>query len=537
MRIVASLGAALAAVALSLGASSGAGAPAAREGGTFRVVIPAGFFTAIDPALDGGASATRLMRPACASLMSYSDEPPPAGLRLAPELAETDPVVTENGRRYTFTIRKDARFSTGAPVTARAFARAIERALNPAMNANAPFVSVLAPIIVGGDAVVAGKAASPAGVIARGRTLTLRLTKRVPDLPDTVISGLCAVPPNLPANPEGAKAPLPSPAPYYVAQYVPGELLVLERNRFYKGKRPHHVNRFVAELGAEEGSVIDDIASGKVDWGYGTTSAWADRSSELARRYGVNRSRFFVKPTDSIRMFLLNTSRPLFKDNVKLRQAVNFAVDRRALAREIGPFAGTPTDQYLRHRNERIYPLKRPDLRRARALANGHLRSAKAVLYTRSSPDDIAQARVLQQNLGAIGIKVDIVAFPGRLFLDKIAAGRNDFDIGRIAWISEAGPLPPSLLNHIFDGRTIGRPDNANYSYFNSPKYNRLLEQVSRLSGPERYRAYGKLDVRISRDAAPAIPVVFLNSITFVSARTGCIVLNPFLDLTAVCLK
>ena len=46
-------------------------------------------------------------------------------------------------------------------------------------------------------------------------------------------------------------------------------------------------------------------------------------------------------------MFVLNTSGPLFRNNVKLRQAVNFAVDRKALTRELGALAGTPTDQYL----------------------------------------------------------------------------------------------------------------------------------------------------------------------------------------------
>ena len=63
------------------------------------------------------------------------------------------------------------------------------------------------------------------------------------------------MPPNLPADPEGAKAPLPSAAPYYVAEYVPGERLVLERNRFYKGERPHHVTRFVAHPERRIGAV------------------------------------------------------------------------------------------------------------------------------------------------------------------------------------------------------------------------------------------------------------------------------------------
>ena len=41
----------------------------------------------------------------------------------------------------------------------------------------------------------------------------------------------------------------------------------------------------------------------------------------------------------------------------------------------------------------------------------------------------------------------------------------------------------------------------------------------------------------LSRDAAPAIPFASLNAWAFVSARVGCVVMNPHLDLTAVCLK
>jgi hypothetical protein len=43
--------------------------------------------------------------------------------------------------------------------------------------------------------------------------------------------------------------------------------------------------------------------------------------------------------------------------------------------------------------------------------------------------------------------------------------------------------------------------------------------------------------VRLSRDAAPGIPYGVTNALTFVSAKVGCVVRNPFLDLTAVCLK
>ena len=515
-----------------------AGSPrGVKDGGTFRIAQPAGSFLAIDPALVSSNADLHLTDAACGNLMAYPSKPLPAGGILRPELAETDPVVSKDGRTYTFTIRKDARFSDGSRLTARAFARAIERALDPAMKSG--YVGPgLAAALVGGEDVLAGKAKTPSGVSAKGRVLTLKVTKR--DLRFLEwMQELCAVPPSLPADPEGARAPLASPAPYYVAEYVPGERLVLERNRFYRGMRPHHVDRFVADLGAGAGAVIDDIASGKIDF---SSTNFGERASELQQRYGVNKpqGQFFVVPGNSLGMFVLNASGPLFKNNPKLRQAINFAVDRKALTRERGPLSGTPTDQYLSpsqpgYRDERIYPLKGPDLLRARALAKGNTRSGKAVLYTRPTPVDMAQAQVLQQNLEAIGIELEIVQFPGLLLFEKLATDGSLFDIGRVGFVHSPDP---AWFSDIFDGRTIGQPGNSNFSYLNSPKYNRLFDEARRLpAGPERNRAYGELDVQLSQDAAPAIPYVNANALTFVSARTGCVVLNPFLDLAAVCLK
>ncbi len=467
-----------------------AGTHVIKEGGTFRI---AGGPQGIDPALFGGDT---FLEPACGTLVS--------GLRLRPELAEAEPVVSRDRKTYTFTIRKDARFSTGASVTARAFARALDRIRDPAMQspAAADFQDIRE-------------------VVATGRTLTLRLTKPVPLL-RMLMTGLCAVPPNLPVDPEGAKAPLPSAAPYYVAEYVPGERLVLERNRFYKGNRVHHVDRFVADLKVDQGSMVDDVASGKFDIAAINASTAAARAAELVQRYGINKTQFWVAPGLGLRLFVLNTSRPLFRKNPKLRQAVNFAVDRRALTRELGPYGGRATDQYLlpvmpSFRDERIYPLKGPDLKKARALAKGNTRSGKAVLYTPSLSLPMAAAQIVQQNLKEIGLEVEIKAFPPQVAFGKMATPGESFDIGYIGWFGQMA-RDPSFLEWMFDGRSIANaPDFGNWSYFNSPKYNRLFDEASRLTGAERYRVYAELDVRLSRDVAPAIPWAAINDHEFVS--------------------
>ena len=231
----------------------------------------------------------------------------PRGLVLQTELAEADPNVSRDRRTYAFTVRKDARFSNGKPVAAQAFKHALERILNPAMDAD---TSSDFTAIVGAQEMLDGKATTLDGAAAKGRTLTLRLTKPVPDFL-VKIAGLCAVPPDLPVNPEGAGAPLPSAAPYYAAEFVPGERLVLERNRFYSGNRVHHVDRFVFSLSADPTLAVDDIESGKFDCCVDRATDIAARAAELARRYGVNKpgGQFFVKPGAGLRMFALNTSR------------------------------------------------------------------------------------------------------------------------------------------------------------------------------------------------------------------------------------
>jgi len=536
VRIVSIIAAALAAVAatVSLEAASGGGAALRQTGSTFRAAAVTGWFGAIDPALTGSPVDATVLQPACGSLLAYPVKGLPAGGNLGPELAESEPSISRNRRAYTFRIRKDARFSNGAAVTARDFKHTFERIFTPSMRSTYPEPYLN---IVGAQAMLDGAATTLSGITAQGRTLTIRLRRPVFDFPAR-LSLICVVPSNLPVDPEGARAPIPSAAPYYFAEYVPGERVVLQGNRFYRGPRPRHVERITVDLAADA-TVVDKVASGELDTVLGTPDLNA-RLPELAKRYGLNKGRFFSLPSLATRMFFLNTSRPLFRNNPRLRQALNFAVDRRALTRELGAYVASPTDQYLPptmpgFRDERIYPLKGPDVRRARELAKGNTRSGRAVLYTCSRPDCLAAGQILQRNAAAIGIEVQIVQFPTALFFDKIGTPGEPYDLAWVGWV--AAWNDPLYFMGLFDGRTLEQPRTDNYSRFDSPAYTRLIDRASRLSGVARYEAFGRLDVELARDAAPAIAYANGNSWAFVSARTGCVVMNPYFDLTSVCLK
>jgi peptide/nickel transport system substrate-binding protein len=521
-------------LALGLGLALAPLSPAApRSGGTFLVAEPAQYIDSIDAAVASGAGNVGLAA-ACASLMRVQDKPLPAGFRVAPELAAGPPKISADGKTYVFTIRKDARFSTGAPVTAADVAHTIDRALNPSLkwtNSGA-FQSV-----VGAQEVLAGKATSVAGISASSRTLTIRLTRPDGGFVENAASSLCVVPASTPMEPLLA-APIPSAAPYFVSEYVPSQRLVLERNPFYKGPRPQNVDRIVFDLTVDENGAIDDVLAGKADYAWVPNIFYAPRAPELARRFGVNKSQFFVEPSTFLRMFVLNTSRPLLRDNVPLRQAINYGLDRAAAVRLDGPYAGTPTDQFLPpilpgFVDARLYPLVETDVAKAKALAKGHLRGGRLVLYVPTLRVGLAQ--LVKSDLARIGLHVEIESFPPALYFNKLATRTEPFDMGFVGW--NFGVDPGTVLPALFDGTTIGTPGNANWSYFDAPRWNRALKAASRLTGEARYRAFGRLDVQIARDAAPAVAYGVDNTLTLVSARTGCVIVNPALDLAAVCLK
>jgi peptide/nickel transport system substrate-binding protein len=531
---------AVAAGLLGAGTSGGRNPPAVRDGGTFRITALPDDFDSLDPAIGYTPVSGGLLEATCAKLLNNPDRRPPQGFRSVPEVATGYPRVSHGGKMFTFVIRKGFRFSKGAPVRASAFARAINRVLSPALNS--PGVQYVRDL-VGAKDVLAGKATSAKGVVARGNRLILRFTRAVPDFPvRTTMSFFCAVPPNLPADPEGTGA-YPGAGPYYVAQYVRGRRIVLQRNRFYREKRPHHVTSFVVDFAESTyDGVLDRVERGQADWAWASPSSYHDPGRQLARKYGVNKSQFWVQSGLGLHAFALNTSRPLFRNNPRLRRAINFAVDRPALRRVLGgPLVGTLTDQYLPpgfpgFRDGRVYPLTGPNLQKARALARGRLRGGKAVLYVPDTGPQISLAQSLKQSVEKIGLTIDIRPIPFSAYFDRLGTRSEAFDIAWFPWLPDYVD-PYAYINALLDGRLITGRGILNFAHFNSRPYNGVMARAARLRGGARYRAYGKLDVQLSRDAAPWVAYMFSKAPTLVSKRVGCLVLRPYIDLAAACLK
>lgn len=475
------------------------------RGGTLRINLASDTDT-VDPALVAHVVSAQYQYAAQAKLLNYPDLPSPAGSTLVPEVAVDLPNVSDDGCTYDFHLRSgdDAyRFNTGETVTARHFAAAIARALNPAMDS--PAVAYLREIVGSDDVIEGERAGAPAGVSVLSDTrLRIELTRPVPDfLHRLAMPFFAAIPPDLPATPDGVDT-VPSAGPYYIDARVRGSSISLRRNPFYRHSRPANVDRIVYSVGVDPDRTLAEIERGDVD--YVADGLPPDAEQSLGERYGVNAGQFHVSVALQLDYIAMNTSRPLFSD-VRIRRAANFALDRRAHLESRGEYAGVVSDHILPpgmpgYRDETTYPLDGPDVARARAELPPGFTGAHAVFYTNDTLAGPTIGELVRRDLRAIGIDVEVKQFPETL--KHRLAGRRDepFDF-LVTGDTAEYPDPYVLINALLDGDLITEQNNVNESYFNDPVYNRRMHEAAALYGEERARAYGQLDLDITRDAAP----------------------------------
>jgi ABC-type transport system substrate-binding protein len=217
-------------------------------------------------------------------------------------------------------------------------------------------------------------------------------------------------------------------------------------------------------------------------------------------------------------------SRPLFRNNLPLRQAINYAIDRKAYVLQAGPYAGQPWTHLFNPgvpgwRNLTIY---KRNLAKARRLAKGHFRTGKiTVVYRSSGTINPAQAQVVRQDLISVGFKPEnIRMMPSSLGLyDPMSVKGNPIDLGvSYGWCSDY-PDPYDWINVLFDGNFIRAENNINYSYMDLTKWNRRMEAAAKLVGPDRYKVYGQMDLDLMREVAPIAVERTYNNRYFFSDR------------------
>ena len=273
-----------------------------RQGGIFRVGF-SGASVQVDPQLAYVSTAWWLEYATAAKLVNYQDLAGQPGTRLVPEVASRY-AVSRDGRTWTFFLRKGFRFSDGLPVTAASFKHAIDRVANHDLaSPGAQFITDSnGANIVGAREVAAGRSQHVRGVVAKGNRLTIHLTRRDPAFLSTLAMPFFqATSARLPLNRE-VTGMYPSAGPYFVSRNDPNVLLQLRRNLYYRGARTHNLRGLDVRWNLVEEAAYQQVRSGVLDEGPLPTA----HVREVAKAYGVNRTRFWKKPMSCLSFLSIN---------------------------------------------------------------------------------------------------------------------------------------------------------------------------------------------------------------------------------------
>jgi len=225
----------------------------------------------------------------------------------------------------------------------------------------------------------------------------------------------------------------------------------------------------------------------------------------LGDEFGL-RGRFRVRPTNCISVIAMNSGgtgagAALFRNNPSLRRAVNYVIDREAMVELSGKYTMVPHDQYLPRgfpgfRDIDAYPF-RPDVARARELAQGHVPSAGPwkYYYGLAAPGP-QRMELVRSYLAQIGVQIDPQGFRGFAIYDAAARRNSPHAFVTWGWCQQVSD-PSAFINVLFY-----RGENS-FSHFDDPAYNRRMERAARLTGDARLRAYARLEHDLVTKAAP----------------------------------
>jgi peptide/nickel transport system substrate-binding protein len=521
-----SMGVALLVAAMTVGTAAASHKAQAKGGGNL-IVTQVGAFDTLDPQLSYVSNDWGLLYNTQLLLMNLPSKGGQKGLQLIPEAAKSFPTISKNGKTYVFHIRSGLKFNTGAPVTAANFQRSFERNLSPKMFAPYGIYDQMDQFLVGGKAFAGGHTQHISGIKAKGLTLTIHLTKVVPQF--TTIMGMqwfSAIPKNMPySNSDSGVLKYSSAGPYYIASNNLTSLTVLKRNNHFPKSMlknwPHNPSQIIVKsypssngdpqlLQAEKNQV--DIA--------GVPSQDA---AKTIKKYGVNKGRFKVGPTTCITWNALNTRSANGTTNTtKARKAFNYLVSRKAIINFAGPLSGAPSDQVLvpaipGYKKFNTYP-SAGSLSKAKAAAGSSLNGKKLVIYYRqASVYQTNVAEYIESQATKLGMKPELQAsdpanFYGALETKSTAEGPNGYNITAYGGWCADYPDGFDYFNVNFDGRTIGATGNVDYMYFNSPLFDKKMDKAAAATGAKRAQLYGALDKTFMNKYAPIIPTQIGNT-------------------------
>jgi peptide/nickel transport system substrate-binding protein len=540
----------------SAGATSAAssaatsGAAAGGTGGTLKLAGPSEIGN-LDPAAAYGPADIHMQRAFNRALFGYpATTDSTVAITVAPDIATEIPTVANggisaDGKTYTITLRSGVKWHAPGgdrPVVAGDVVRGLKRICNPKLGS--PVLSYFTLTIAGlqefydgftkVDPTVAAMKAymdghEISGVQAKDdATVVFTLIQPASDfLAILALSSFAAPHPveyndYLPDSPEMRQHTI-SNGPYVITTYVQGQSFKLDRNPAWDPAtdplRKAYVDQIQIQGGQEDAAISQQIKAGTLDmqWGDAVTA-----SSEVPGLLNTKDNRLVIAGAGTILPYLTfnyqtsNNNKAL--TNLKVRTALNYAVDKAAVVQALGGSAlAQATGQILppeivgfQETDPFATPGNKGDTEKAKQLLAeaGFPNGLKLKMPYRNDGMYPNIATVIQQDLAKAGVTLEMTPMTRNTFYQQYlqnpdATKNGAWDIAPVGWTPDyLGNAARGFFVPLLDGRTYAK-GSPNYGGYNNDELNKLIDKALATIDPdEAAKIWAQADQLASADAA-----------------------------------
>jgi ABC-type transport system substrate-binding protein len=409
-----------------------------------------------------------------------------------PNLATAMPKVSQDGKTLTFTLKPGLKFHNGRVIEAADFKYAWERLIGPGLKGAWPksyFAS-----IAGYEDLRAGRANDLAGVEVVNST-TLKVTLAQPDFMflNTMSQTFSAPLPREEVERLGNDGFADTPVgfgPFRITNYDKnGQRATFERFDDYLWSGLPYVDGVDFRWGIDQGLIVPQLQSGDID-----IAGAGIPTSQVTRVLANPSTAALTVDVPILQPLWIDINRTVTPmDDPRVRQAMNWAIDRDAVQKVTGNQAyGSPYPADLAGYTPTFTPYTY-DTSKAKALLADAGVTSFSVALTHTA-DDATTAQVIQQQLGAVGIKVSLNQVGSSAYYDLQSKG--DFQL-MYTGLFLIQPTPGDLVESVYVPTGY-----ANYTKYSNSKVTALAASARRsYDTATQNSAYAKIEQLIGDDA------------------------------------
>ncbi|MEN3141647.1 ABC transporter substrate-binding protein [Ochrobactrum sp. WV_118_8] len=508
----------ISALALGLAISFGAQAADIKQGGSMIVTYKDDVST-LDPAIGYDWQNWSMIKSLFDGLMDYE----PGTTNLRNEIAE-DYTISDDGKTFTFKLRKGVKFHNGRELNADDVKYSIERVVNP--KTQSPGAGFFGSI-VGFEDASAGKAEALSGItVVDPYTIKFELSRPDATFLHVLALNFAHIVPKEEVEKYGAdfgKHPVGSGA-FKMTEWTLGQRIVFERFKDYYNPSLPKLDQITFEVGQEPVVALLRLQNGEVDIpGDGIPPAkfievTKDPKFKDLIIQGGQLHTGYVTMNVKIKPF----------DNVKVRQAVNMAINKDRIVRIINGRA-VPANQPLPPsmpgyaKDYKGYPYD-PEKAKALLAEAGVADGFETELFVANTDPQPRIAQAIQQDLAAIGIKASIKSLAQA---NVIAAGGEPDGApmvwsGGMGWIADF-PDPSNFYGPIL-GCSGAVQGGWNWSWYCNAELDKKAQEADAIVDParkeEREAMWRDIYLKIMDDA-PWAPIFNEERFSVRSERLG----------------